>query len=272
MGDLKGLAELGKYCGLAGLALGALLLGFRDVVRTKALGRMSARHSFELLRLALVLLFSLAFAGGGAWLYVHTRSDEGLCAPSVATSDLSGVEVKRACQRDAVAARSQALSSAEAVRQAIRGLLAAQIPFFSGAIQLYAAHPTRDNWRRVVEYRRDVDGRLNKAVAALADYQGASDRPAIANPLRRLLTRRMAFLSQLDEARPMPPARAQAARQEYRQIIEGTYCAMSDFIAANGGDSSGDLPNGMITTCDGELAPGAREVHSELDLDNSLGP
>jgi hypothetical protein len=219
---------------------------------------MSAQHSFELLRLGLVLLFALAFSGGLAWLYVQTRRDDGLCAPRVAMTDSSFLEVKRACQRDADAARSQAVSSAEAVRKAIRSLLAAQAPFFSRAIQIYAAQPTPDNWRQVVEHRRDVDQRLNNAVAALADYEGASDRPGIA------------FLSQFDEAKPMPPGKARAALEEYQQVIEGTYCAMSDFISANGGDSSGDLPPSMGRTCEGHLPPGWSEMRSGTDSDNVL--
>lgn len=59
---------MGKVAGIGGLALGTLLLLFRDVIRKNIFSNLTRDQSYRLIRLILILVWSIALAGIAAWL------------------------------------------------------------------------------------------------------------------------------------------------------------------------------------------------------------
>ena len=68
--DAEILKIVGQVAGIGGIALGVLLLVFRDVIRKKIFPRLTNEHAYKLLRLVLVLVALVALAGIGAWIWV----------------------------------------------------------------------------------------------------------------------------------------------------------------------------------------------------------
>jgi hypothetical protein len=61
------LVELGKIAGIAGIALGVFLTLYRDILRKKIFARLPAAESYRLLRLIIVLTWTIAVIGMGVW-------------------------------------------------------------------------------------------------------------------------------------------------------------------------------------------------------------
>jgi hypothetical protein len=59
----------GQVAGIGGLALGVFLLLFRDVIRKKIFPQLTKRQGFHVIVLFLVLVWSVALAGIGAWVW-----------------------------------------------------------------------------------------------------------------------------------------------------------------------------------------------------------
>lgn len=85
--ELQLLENLGKIAGIGGISLGVFLLLFRDLLRKKIFPTLTNDQAFRLLRTVVLLTWSIALAGIGAWVWTETRSDEG---PS-ATVNGSGI-------------------------------------------------------------------------------------------------------------------------------------------------------------------------------------
>jgi hypothetical protein len=63
----------GQIAGIGGLAIGALLLVFRDVIRKEIFPNLTREHGYKIIRLIIVLTFFIALAGIAAWGWVQTR-------------------------------------------------------------------------------------------------------------------------------------------------------------------------------------------------------
>ena len=72
--DAEILKFVGQSAGIGGVALGVLLLVFRDVVRKKVFPTLTREQAYKLLRLVLILVWFVALAGIGAWVWVSTNS------------------------------------------------------------------------------------------------------------------------------------------------------------------------------------------------------
>jgi hypothetical protein len=76
--------DVGQIAGIGGLALGVLLIVFRDVVRKNIFPRLPPEVAYRLLRLITLAVWSIAIVGIGAWVYVtHTAQQEGMTSPPV---------------------------------------------------------------------------------------------------------------------------------------------------------------------------------------------
>jgi hypothetical protein len=75
--DMETLEVMGKVAGIGGLALGTFLILFRDVIRKSIFSNLSRDQSYRLIRLILILVWSIAIAGIAAW----------LIAPMIARTD-----------------------------------------------------------------------------------------------------------------------------------------------------------------------------------------
>lgn len=60
---------VGQIAGIGGLALGVLLIIFRDVLRQKIFPALSKEHAFRIIRLIIVFTFLIAVIGIAAWVY-----------------------------------------------------------------------------------------------------------------------------------------------------------------------------------------------------------
>jgi hypothetical protein len=61
------LRTLGSIAGIGGIALGVMLLVFRDIIRKKVFAQLTRAQSYDLLRLVTVLTWSVAVLGIAAW-------------------------------------------------------------------------------------------------------------------------------------------------------------------------------------------------------------
>jgi len=72
--DLNILKLFGQVAGIAGLSIGVVLLLFRDVIRKNVFSRLTREHSYRLLRLVIVLTWSIGVLGIFAWFYSNTQT------------------------------------------------------------------------------------------------------------------------------------------------------------------------------------------------------
>jgi Mg2+/Co2+ transporter CorB len=69
------LIQLAKVAGIGGLAFGVLVLIFREVIRKQIFPTLPPRQAYRLLRLIVVLTFTIALVGLIGWVYLeHLRS------------------------------------------------------------------------------------------------------------------------------------------------------------------------------------------------------
>jgi hypothetical protein len=67
------LERLGRIAGVAGIALGVTLLVFRDVLKKRIFPKLTRAQATHLLRLVIVLTWSIALAGLAAWIWVQSE-------------------------------------------------------------------------------------------------------------------------------------------------------------------------------------------------------
>jgi hypothetical protein len=78
----------GATAGLGGLAVGAVVIVFSNIIRKNIFPRLPARESYRLLRLIVVSTFSIATVGIVAWAFVEVRGTG--TAPQTKTAITSG--------------------------------------------------------------------------------------------------------------------------------------------------------------------------------------
>jgi hypothetical protein len=61
--------QLGKIAGIAGVSIGVVLILFREIIRKSIFPNLSKIHAYRLLRLIIILTWSIAIIGIGSWLY-----------------------------------------------------------------------------------------------------------------------------------------------------------------------------------------------------------
>lgn len=84
--DTELIQWFGKVAGLGGLALGVFLLLFREIIRKQIYPTLTKRHAFQLLSLITILVWSVALAGLGAWVWTENARSK-----LIAAGDLNGV-------------------------------------------------------------------------------------------------------------------------------------------------------------------------------------
>jgi len=77
--DLAILKDIGQVAGIGGIALGVVLLVFRDIIRKNIFPRLPPKEAYRLLRLIVGAVWSVAIVGIAAWVYGST-------APSMSAS------------------------------------------------------------------------------------------------------------------------------------------------------------------------------------------
>jgi hypothetical protein len=65
---------LGQIAGIGGIALGVVLVLFREVIRKSIFPTLDQKDAYRLIRLIVVLVFVLGFAGVGVWAWVQQHN------------------------------------------------------------------------------------------------------------------------------------------------------------------------------------------------------
>ncbi len=88
--EVEVLETVGKIAGIGGIALGVMLLLFRELIRKSIFPALKKDDAYRLLKLMVVLVWSVAIAGIGAWAWVEVGakpsgeiSTEGDCSPVI---------------------------------------------------------------------------------------------------------------------------------------------------------------------------------------------
>lgn len=73
--DLNTLKMLGQIAGIGGIAFGVFLILFREVIRKTIFPKLTKAQGYGLLKLFLILVWSIAVIGVCAWVFVENKSD-----------------------------------------------------------------------------------------------------------------------------------------------------------------------------------------------------
>lgn len=73
--DANLMEVVGKIAGIGGIALGVFLLLFRDIIQKKIFPQLTKKQAFHLLVLISILVWSVAFAGIGAWIWTKGKEN-----------------------------------------------------------------------------------------------------------------------------------------------------------------------------------------------------
>ena len=79
------LRTVGEVAGIGGLAIGALLLVFRQIIAAKIFPMLTKEAAYRLMRLISTYAFVIGIAGIGAWTWVETTGADG-GSPAAATT------------------------------------------------------------------------------------------------------------------------------------------------------------------------------------------
>lgn len=100
--DATLLKTIGQVAGLGGIALGVLMLVFRDVIRRQIFPQLAKAQAYRLIRLIIVLTFAIAFSGLTAWVYVSkTKPIQDATAESVLQIDRIEARMRGELQEEA---------------------------------------------------------------------------------------------------------------------------------------------------------------------------
>jgi len=98
--DTELLKVVAQAAGIGGIALGVLLLLFREVIRKNLFPNFSREQGYRLIRLVVSLTFAIAVLGIGAWVWVQKppgadkaesrAAPTGAAAPEAVTQTVNG--------------------------------------------------------------------------------------------------------------------------------------------------------------------------------------
>jgi hypothetical protein len=105
--DSSLIQTLAKIAGIGGIALGVFLLLFREIIRKTIFPTFTKGQGYKIIRLMLVLIWSVAIAGILAWLYVNSKEssssqrsdsvrDQAKASPSNMNSNSKEIQTQKA--------------------------------------------------------------------------------------------------------------------------------------------------------------------------------
>jgi hypothetical protein len=80
--DAEVLKIVGQVAGFGGLALGVFFLLFKDLLKKVVAPQMTPEHWFKVVVIFMILVWSIAVLGIGAWVYGGTRDPSGTRGPN----------------------------------------------------------------------------------------------------------------------------------------------------------------------------------------------
>jgi hypothetical protein len=139
--------------GIGGVAIGGMVIIFRDVIRKNIFPTLTRQHAFEIIRLIVVLSFVMALVGIGAWIYSR-QPNQGLPKPFTDLDSLSLFKksVVLAARAQIEKAKIASENAQEAAKDGEQAAIAAQAGepntiIFSGPCQGYSTcYQYRGEW------------------------------------------------------------------------------------------------------------------------------
>ena len=83
--DVGLLRTVGEVAGIGGLAVGVLLIVFKQIIAKKIFPMLTKERAYRLMRLISTYAFVIGIAGIGAWTWVQTAGSDG-GSPAAATT------------------------------------------------------------------------------------------------------------------------------------------------------------------------------------------
>lgn len=71
--DAEMIKAAGQIAGIGGVALGVFLILFREVIRKSIFPMLMRAQAYQLLKLIVILAWSIALVGIGAWVWTENR-------------------------------------------------------------------------------------------------------------------------------------------------------------------------------------------------------
>jgi len=217
------LKTVGQVAGIGGLAIGALVLIFRDIIRKNIFPKLPAQSAYHLLRLIIIAAWSISAMGIAAYAYVKTLNGPssvtttGDCSPTII-----GFEgpVQLSCNLSADQMRDNAESNLETLASELRILSTAQSGYLIPSLGAYVANPSEQTWAvargHVARVKRRLDAAIDSAIAYDASLEHQLG-PTLQS-LHGTLNARAQLLAGLPEAPPDRDFVVEWASQ-YRQVL-----------------------------------------------------
>jgi hypothetical protein len=211
---VEGLAELGKIAGIAGIAVGAMVLIFKDALATQ-LGR---ERAYRLRILVVTAAFAVAVIG----IIVYA-----------AAPILSAYVIPPGCKPNEVVSEcKKRLAAIDQLEQAAHALAAMQNSrgiHLSPALEAYLVAPSAENWEKVrTEAQRTLDDLTRAADAVFAYDPSLLPQAGMLGDLRNGLNGKARILNQI-LATQSPPD--QQTAQAYRDELANLMAQMDEDIA-----------------------------------------
>lgn len=115
-----------QVAGIGGVAIGGMVLIFRDVIRRNIFPTLTRQHAFELIRLIVILSFLMALSGIGAWIYTNTHLNPPGTVTDLDSLPSSKKDVVLAARAQIEKARKASEDAQDAAREGEEATTAAQ--------------------------------------------------------------------------------------------------------------------------------------------------
>ena len=152
---METLEALGKIAGIAGVAVGAMVLIFRDVL-TEQLG---PKRAYRLRMYIVTAAFSVAVLG------IIVYSAAPILAAYFVPADCKPSEVVSECRK-----RLTAVDQLQQTAKALGSMQNSRGIHLSPAMEAYLVHPSSDNWEKVTSWAKRTLDDLDRAADAVFAY------------------------------------------------------------------------------------------------------
>jgi hypothetical protein len=174
------LEKLGKVAGIGGIAIGAIVLIFRDIIAREIFTTLPPELTYDLLRLIIILAFVIGLVGVLGWIWQQyidrTRPIPVGRPPSEVGTTPIDDELRLALRE-------------------LSRLRADQNMYILPTLEEYANTPTAANWKVAKSDLDRVRGAINRCRDAIVEYAAVTDDEVTFNGVNTILLQREVVLA-----------------------------------------------------------------------------